>query len=610
MENALMALLAGLGETDLLSALKAKTPGQTKVGAGSEAFADLLAQLCADSVETPEAAAEEAPQAAGQKKTRLTEVVGVKEPVPGLILKQLMSLLNEGYLNPSNQAAVETDLPTVRGHFPQMTAGQTELESKLVQEGETLVQGGETSQKGELLKGLAIQNQAGELTENKPERAPEKASEQALEMVSKQTLEKASEQALEMVSKQTLEKASEQAAEKVSEPAPEIRQSQSLEKMPVEAIEVEARTPLEEPYETTPPRQGQTLQQSDAPQGSGEKPTLPEGEPGPQRVSRLKAGEEDPPEVATQVQGAAGRIPEKNDFFERGVKEAEIAPESKNSLRLQELSRAKEVSSVQVERTAASRERFRLHREGSPKAQLDYEPPNPEPQQELQPKRIVSEFKQSAGQLYLGRHSSLVLLEDRLGLLKEMAKVRSEGEGSADATFSFSSLVPQETGHLQQAGGSEVQPEVVRGRFPQVLEQEVIKFSTGNTDGDSKVVKVKLVPAELGEVRVELILKEGKVSAHIQAQQEATRDLISANLSQLRAALQNQGVQLSEISLAQSASQMNWSGQWDRRSPVFERRERTRYQFEDDEEVVLLSQLPEIRPLAGRTGSYGLDLRM
>lgn len=61
---------------------------------------------------------------------------------------------------------------------------------------------------------------------------------------------------------------------------------------------------------------------------------------------------------------------------------------------------------------------------------------------------------------------------------------------------------------------------------------------------------IRLKPAELGEVHVDLILVNGKLSARLVASQTEVRDAFARDLQSFKAGLESQGVSVSEISVA------------------------------------------------------------
>jgi flagellar hook-length control protein FliK len=69
-------------------------------------------------------------------------------------------------------------------------------------------------------------------------------------------------------------------------------------------------------------------------------------------------------------------------------------------------------------------------------------------------------------------------------------------------------------------------------------------------DAESGRMLIRLKPAELGEVHVDLMLVNGKLSARLVASQSEVRDAFARDLPAFKAGLESQGVSVSEISVA------------------------------------------------------------
>lgn len=76
---------------------------------------------------------------------------------------------------------------------------------------------------------------------------------------------------------------------------------------------------------------------------------------------------------------------------------------------------------------------------------------------------------------------------------------------------------------------------------------EALREASPDQDGR---LKIQLKPAELGEVNVELILKDGKLSARLVASQGEVRDAFVRDLPSFKAGLESQGVLVRDISVA------------------------------------------------------------
>jgi flagellar hook-length control protein FliK len=71
---------------------------------------------------------------------------------------------------------------------------------------------------------------------------------------------------------------------------------------------------------------------------------------------------------------------------------------------------------------------------------------------------------------------------------------------------------------------------------------------------DSRI-NIKLHPAELGELKIDLTVKEGAIRANVVAQSQQTVDILEKNIQKLKNMLEQQGYAVEQISLsAQSES--------------------------------------------------------
>ncbi len=221
----------------------------------------------------------------------------------------------------------------------------------------------------------------------------------------------------------------------------------------------------------------------------------------------------------------------------------------------------------------------------------------------------------SSEQFVIGRRGEAVLLVEQQD--RPVPQVQSD---LADKPVSSNSEAP--SGGYEQIVGNDLQTEpaqpvrqpvesVVTGRFPTVLEDELVRFSASTTETEVKVIRIKLVPAELGEIQVELRMDEGKILAQINTQQASTRDLVYDNLNQLRSALEAQGIQVSNLVVSHAAaSQFAWDGLADRR-PQFSPGKREGRK-EPDRVQELIGEHQHYHPSQTKwvAANSGFDLRM
>ena len=91
-------------------------------------------------------------------------------------------------------------------------------------------------------------------------------------------------------------------------------------------------------------------------------------------------------------------------------------------------------------------------------------------------------------------------------------------------------------------------PSGVAVRQEDVIQQIMERFQISRRDNDTKV-NIQLHPAELGELKISLSVKEGSVRANVVASSQYAQEIIEKNMTKLRAVLENQGFTIGEISV-------------------------------------------------------------
>lgn len=218
-------------------------------------------------------------------------------------------------------------------------------------------------------------------------------------------------------------------------------------------------------------------------------------------------------------------------------------------------------------------------------------------------------------QLVIGRRGEAVLLVEQQS--RPVFAVRSDlpekpVTSAAEITgVGYEQVVGREL-PIEPATSVRQADAVVTGRFPEVLEDQIVRFSAGATATDAKVIRIKLVPAELGEIQVELRLDDGKILAQIHTQQASTRDLVYGNLNQLRSALEAQGIQVSNLVVSQAAvSQFAWDGLADRRPQFTQSKREGRKGHDNLPELAIEQQHYHPAQAKWVAANYaGFDLRM
>lgn len=107
------------------------------------------------------------------------------------------------------------------------------------------------------------------------------------------------------------------------------------------------------------------------------------------------------------------------------------------------------------------------------------------------------------------------------------------------------------------SGSSEVQTTVTTPAAVQttsylsetsILEQVTNSFNSSQLTGDSKIV-IKLNPAELGELKINIQLKDGSVHAGILTQNAKVQEILEKNLPKLKSMMEENGLSVSEIAV-------------------------------------------------------------
>lgn len=127
-------------------------------------------------------------------------------------------------------------------------------------------------------------------------------------------------------------------------------------------------------------------------------------------------------------------------------------------------------------------------------------------------------------------------VEAVLQAMGEKKSGSSSGTSSATATASASSGTP-----AQESGDDANIAQVARGL------QNAFKQGGGN-------VTLRLSPAELGSIKVQLAVQDGVVHAKFTAQSQAAGDLLTHQMDQLRQSLQKQGLQVDRLEVQMPAT--------------------------------------------------------
>lgn len=130
--------------------------------------------------------------------------------------------------------------------------------------------------------------------------------------------------------------------------------------------------------------------------------------------------------------------------------------------------------------------------------------------------------------------------------------LQSSSIGPTDQTSTFSQVSAMVQDTTAQPATETAKP-VILPSGTIVQEEEVIRqlterFQISSKNMDSKI-NIKLHPAELGELKIDLTVKEGSIRANIVAQSQQTIEILEKNIPKLKALLENQGFSIDQISV-------------------------------------------------------------
>ena len=90
----------------------------------------------------------------------------------------------------------------------------------------------------------------------------------------------------------------------------------------------------------------------------------------------------------------------------------------------------------------------------------------------------------------------------------------------------------------------------------EIIRQLTEKFQVSGKNIDSRI-NLKLHPAELGELKIDLTVKEGSIRANIVAQSQQTLEILEKNIPKLKALLESQGFSIDQISITAESESVN-----------------------------------------------------
>lgn len=158
-------------------------------------------------------------------------------------------------------------------------------------------------------------------------------------------------------------------------------------------------------------------------------------------------------------------------------------------------------------------------------------------------------------------------------------------------TFSQVSSIVQETTTqpITESAKPIVLPSGVLVHEDEIIQQLSQKFQISGRNMDSRI-NLKLHPAELGALKIDLTVKEGSIRANIVAQSQHTLEILDKNLAKLKTVLENQGFTVDEITITAESESVSDFDLFDRQ--LFSRNDytpKTAKNRQDNEAVFTLA---------------------
>ncbi len=138
------------------------------------------------------------------------------------------------------------------------------------------------------------------------------------------------------------------------------------------------------------------------------------------------------------------------------------------------------------------------------------------------------------------------------------------GDAETTSTFSQVGTIVQETPALTSVETAKpiILPSGTIVHEDEVVQQLIERFKISGKLGDTKI-NIKLNPAELGELKIDISVKDGSIKAHVVAQSQYAFEIIDKNISKLRAVLEDQGFVIDEISVTSESESVGDSNLFD-----------------------------------------------
>lgn len=122
------------------------------------------------------------------------------------------------------------------------------------------------------------------------------------------------------------------------------------------------------------------------------------------------------------------------------------------------------------------------------------------------------------------------------------ASADSGREGNAGNPFLQMAQAPAETVEIPEAANVEY-----RSLQTEEIMNQIVEYMKINLKADTQTMELQLHPASLGTVNVQIMAKDGGLTAHFTTQNEAVRAVIETQLIQLKNQFEEQGIKVDAV---------------------------------------------------------------
>jgi flagellar hook-length control protein FliK len=191
--------------------------------------------------------------------------------------------------------------------------------------------------------------------------------------------------------------------------------------------------------------------------------------------------------------------------------------------------------------------------------------------------------------------------QERTATLQAQATSQSVTTPTSEQGTSFSQISQGAlTQSLPQSAVTVSQPVIVTPSSQMyeesVMNQVAERFQINNRNQETQI-NIKLHPVELGELKIELNMKDGNIRAHVIAQTGQVQQILEKNMPRLKEMLQDQGMQIEEILVSTKAENV---GDFDlpgdqlskRDNPSHQDRQNIDTTFKDTFEAIVTDEAP------------------